>query len=85
MVFTLIKNEIKMFARIIAKIINITIFNKFSKNFKSKNVFIFRYKFFNKQFSIWISKFYINSDALINYIDYLNINYKLFISTISID
>ena len=24
-------------------------------------------------------------DALINYIDYLNINYKLFISTISID
>ena len=61
------------FSKIFEKILKVRMFS-----FLDKNSLINNSQFgFQKSISI--------CDALINYIDYLNINYKLFISTISID
>ena len=61
------------FSKIVEKILKVRMFS-----FLDKNSLINNSQFgFQKSISI--------CDALINYIDYLNINYKLFISTISID
>ena len=61
------------FSKIFEKILKVRIFS-----FLDTNSLINNSQFgFQKSIS--------TCDALINYIDYLNINYKLFISTISID
>ena len=61
------------FSKIVEQILKVRMFS-----FLDNNSLINNSQFgFQKSISI--------CDALINYIDYLNINYKLFISTISID